>query len=68
MPGVKILKDASFGELPLGLGMALAQNPAAMKSFCRMDNGARQKLIEEAHRAQSKTEMQTLVNHLTRQG
>lgn len=52
-------------ELPLGLGMALAKNPAAMESFTAMSEPQKQQVIEHTHSIQSKQEMQAYVNSLT---
>ena len=51
--------------LPLGLGMALAQNEAAMQRFTAMTEAEKQALIQQCHQVQSKREMQQLVNQLT---
>ena len=51
--------------LPLGLGMALAQNEAAMKRFESMTEPEKQALIAQCHQVKSKREMQQLVNQLT---
>lgn len=51
--------------LPLGFGMALAQNEAAMKRFESMTEPEKQALIQRTHQVKSKREMQQLVNRLT---
>ena len=51
--------------LPLGLGMALAQNEAAMKRFESMTESEKQALIARCRQVKSKREMQQLVNRLT---
>ena len=51
--------------LPLGLGMALAQNEAAMKRFETMTEPEKQALIQRTHQVKSKREMQQLVTQLT---
>ena len=51
--------------LPLGLGMALAQNEAAMQRFASMTEAEKQALIAQCHKVKSKQEMQQLVNRLT---
>lgn len=51
--------------LPLGFGMALAQNGAAMKRFESMTEAEKQALIQRTHQVRSKREMQQLVNQLT---
>lgn len=51
--------------LPLGFGMALAQNEAAMKRFESMTEPEKQALIRKTHQVRSKQEMQRLVSQLT---
>ena len=50
--------------LPLGLGMALAQNEAAMKRFEALSEAEKQALIERTHTVSSKSEMRRLVDSL----
>ena len=54
--------------LPLGLGMALAQNPAAMQRFAAMPPTQQQAVIQQAHAVSSRREMQALVASLVRSG
>lgn len=51
-------------ELPLGLGMALAQHPAAMQRFAALPEAERQALVAEAQQVRSKQEMQACVERL----
>lgn len=51
-------------ELPLGLGMALAQNSDAMSKFSTLPPAEKQQIIEHTHAIQSKAEMQQYVNSL----
>ncbi len=51
--------------IPLGLGMALAQNPEAMDSYTRLSEQEREALVTQAKAVTSKQEMQELVNGLT---
>ena len=48
-------------ELPLGFGMALAQNEAAMHVFEAMTDAEKQAVLEQCHQVHSKQEMQMLV-------
>lgn len=48
-------------ELPLGFGMALAQNEAAMQQFESMTDSEKQALLQQARGVNSKREMQQLV-------
>ncbi len=51
-------------DIPLGLGMALAQNETAMKRFAAMNDYQRQSVIQWAHGVKSKQEMQQLVDNI----
>ncbi len=51
-------------ELPLGLAMAMAQNPQAMERFASLTPLQKKQLISNAHNAHSKGEMQSLVESL----
>ena len=48
-------------ELPLGFGMALAQNEAAMQRFAALPEAEKQAVLQQAHAVGSKQEMQQLV-------
>lgn len=54
-------------ELPLGLGMALAQHPDAMARFTAMSEAEQYAILQAAHNVHSKKEMQNLVSQLSRQ-
>lgn len=54
-------------ELPLGFGMALAQNEAAMRQFESLSASEKQAIIERTHSVTSKREMQQLVATLSTQ-
>ena len=51
-------------ELPLGLGMALAQNPQAMARFSSLTEAQQQAIIDGAHAVRSKQEMRSYVQEL----
>lgn len=53
-------------ELPLGFGMALAQNEKAMHTFATLPRGAQLDLITRASHVHSRQEMQTLVESIAR--
>ncbi|MGN1306654.1 MAG: hypothetical protein ACI4V3_03195 [Faecousia sp.] len=55
-------------ELPLGFGMALAQNEAAMKRFESLTETEKQSVLEQAHHVHSKREMQQLVSGISGHG
>jgi len=52
-------------RLPLGFGMALAQNEAAMARFATMTEEEKQSVIERTHQVRSRRDMQRLVDSLT---
>ena len=51
-------------ELPLGFGMALAQNESAMHKFESLSHDEKDSIICKAKNAKSKAEMHSLVNSL----
>ena len=53
-------------EIPLVLGMALAQNMDAMRVFSTMNESSRQHVIDRSRQVNSKQEMENLVAGLTR--
>lgn len=55
---------ANGPDIPMGLGMALAQNRAAMEAFAAMTPSAQQAVIEHTHQIASKREMQAYVASL----
>ncbi len=54
-------KDNGRGDIPLGLSMTLAQNPAAMKTFANLPENQKQAVLARAGAVKSKAEMQQLV-------
>ncbi|MDD3692803.1 MAG: hypothetical protein PHX02_02730 [Oscillospiraceae bacterium] len=52
--------------IPMGLGMALAQNTKAMQYFASLSAQEQQAIIENTHNIRSKQEMQSFVNGLIR--
>ncbi|MGN0985832.1 MAG: hypothetical protein ACI4OU_04995 [Candidatus Enterenecus sp.] len=51
-------------ELPLGFGMALAQNEVAMRRFESLTEAEKQAVIQKTHSVRSKQEMRQLVDSL----
>lgn len=51
-------------EMPIGFGMALAQNPDAMQRFAMLDENEQQKLIDGTHAIRSREEMHRYVNQI----
>jgi len=52
-------------EVPIGLGMALAKNPAAMQYFSSLDAESQRQIIEQTHSVRSKEEMDAFVSSFT---
>lgn len=52
-----------FG-VPISLGMALTENPAAMQVFSNLPENKKQQIIDGTHTVKSKEEMQKYVNDL----
>lgn len=48
-------------ELPIGFGIALAQNPQALKRFSDLGEAEKIRIIEGTHLIKSKEEMQKYV-------
>ncbi|MGN0467604.1 MAG: hypothetical protein ACI4GY_02630 [Acutalibacteraceae bacterium] len=51
-------------ELPLGFGMALAQNEPAMKKFEALSESEKKAFISRTHTVSSKAEMHRLIDEL----
>lgn len=51
-------------DLPLGFGMALAQQPEAMRRFSNMSEAQQSQVLSEIHGIKSKEEMQSFVAKL----
>ena len=51
-------------DLPLGFGMALAQQPDAMKNFSNMTEDEQNRILSEIHNIDSKQEKQSFVSRL----
>ena len=51
-------------DIPLGFGMALAQNPDAMDVFSGLTETQRKHVLEKSRRARTKEEMRSYVDSL----
>lgn len=51
-------------DMPLGLAMAMAQNPLAMDYFTRLSSDQKEQLISSTHSVRSKEEMHQLVDNM----
>lgn len=50
-----------FYKVPIGFGMALAQNTAAMNRYAHLSEQQKQDILNRAHNVRSEREMQNLV-------
>ena len=53
-----------FYKVPIGFGMALAMNHAAMESYAAMTEQQKQEILSKAHNARSEKEMHELINSI----
>lgn len=53
-----------YSQMPLGLGLAITSNRAAMDRFVDMTDDEKNEFIERGRGVMSKTELDTLVNSL----
>ena len=53
-----------FYKVPIGFGMALAQNEAAMLRYAQLDEQEKQSILDQAHNVHSEREMYSLVASL----
>lgn len=51
-----------FAKVPVGFGMALAQNEAAMAKYAAMNETEKQAVLNQAHNARSEIEMRRIVS------
>ncbi len=49
------------GNVPIGFGLALAMNEQAMEAYAKMTKEQKQSILNRAHQARSKKEIQSLV-------
>lgn len=56
-----------LGDIPVGLGMALAQNMEAMTYFASLSPQRQKAVIDAAHNIHSKQEMRAFVEALAAQ-
>ena len=53
-----------FYKVPIGFGLALSANTAAMNRYARMSDGEKQDILNRAHNVRSEKEMYSLVASL----
>ena len=51
-------------RMPIGFGLALSSNTAAMNRFSHLDEQTKQDVLDRAHRVHSEMEMYSLVASL----
>ena len=54
-----------FYKVPIGFGMALAQNTAGINRYAALSESQKQDFLNEAHNARSEKEMHEIVNRIT---
>lgn len=52
-------------DIPLGMGMAFAQNLSALTKFAAMSKAEQDEIIKRAHNVSSKEEMEALVGGIS---
>ena len=55
-----------FYTVPIGFGMALAQNEAAMRCYAQLDEIQKKDVLERAHNVHSGQEMHSFVASLAK--
>ena len=53
-----------FSQVPIGFGLALSANTAAMNRYAHLTEGERQDILNKAHSIRSEMEMYSLVADL----
>lgn len=53
-----------FNKVPIGFGLALAANTAAMNRYAQLTEGQKQDVLNRAHNVRSEKEMYSLVASL----
>lgn len=53
-----------FYRIPIGFGLALSANTAAMNRYAHLTEQEKQNILNKAHNAKSEKEMYTLVANL----
>ena len=55
-----------FYKVPIGFGMALAQNEAAVNAYAMMTKEQKKAILQKAHNARSEAEMHRIVNGIAK--
>lgn len=56
-----------FSTVPIGFGMALAQNETALNAYAVMTKEQKQQILEKAHKARSESEMHQIVSTIAKE-
>ena len=54
-----------FSKIPIGFGLALAANTAAMNRYAQLSQQQQQTILDKAHNVRSEKEMYSLVASLS---
>ena len=57
-----------YNDVPIGFGLALSGNTAAMNQYARLSEEEKQDILKKAHNVSSEMEMYTLVASLANGG
>ena len=53
-----------FYKIPIGFGLALSTNTAAMNRYAQLSDSEKQQILDKAHQSRSEKEMYALVASL----
>ncbi len=56
-----------FSQVPIGFGMALAQNEKAVNAYAMMTKEQKQDILRKAHAARSQREMHKIVSDIAKE-
>ena len=57
-------KPMDYNKVPIGFGLALSSNTAAMNRYAHLSEDQKQDILNKAHNVRSEMEMYTLVANL----
>ncbi len=55
-----------FSSVPIGFGMALAQNEKAVNAYAMMTKEQKEAVLAKAHKARTETEMRRIVSEIAK--
>ena len=56
-----------YYKIPIGFGMALAQNEKAVNAYAMMTKEQKQAILQKAHAARSEKEMRQIVSSIAKE-